>query len=115
MVAAKGITGMSDMRVMASEINAAEMDMSRTGGFAPSQWALCRLPRRGAGDQGDEETAVQVGAQQSRVDGVTELARRSEYREAARKAFVYADFSDKVAKAMSRKAAPLPGETALAT
>ena len=93
MVAAKGITGISDMRFMASEINAAKMDMSRTGGFAPSQWALGRFPRRGGGDQGDEETAVQVGAQQSRVDGVTEFARRSEYHEPARKAFVYADCS----------------------
>ena len=47
---------------------------------------------------------------QARVDGVTEFAKRADYREAAKKASVHHDSSVKVQKAMLRKAAPIPGE-----
>ena len=87
-----------------------KMDMSRVGGFAPSQWVLGRLPRRGAGFQGDDEGFADVGSMQARIDGVTEFAKRADYRECAKKAFVHHDSSVRVQKAMLRKAAPLPGE-----
>ena len=84
--------------------------MSRVGGFSPTQWVLGRLPRRGAGFQGDEEGSQDVGSMQARVDGQTEFAKRADYRESAKKAFVHHDCSVKVQKAMLRKAAPLVGE-----
>jgi hypothetical protein len=109
-IEARGVAGFDQIKMMACEVNATKMDMSRVGGFAPSQWVLGRMPRRGPGEVADDEAFAQVGSQQARIDATSEFAKRMEFREAAKKAFVYVDSSRRVAKALLRKTAPLAGE-----
>ena len=83
--------------------------MTRVGGLAPSQWVFGKFPRRGAGDQFDDEGWANYGSVQARVDGGTAFADRSEYRHSAKKAFVEVDSGRRVAKTLLSKAAPLIG------
>jgi hypothetical protein len=106
----KQVRGGDMMRRMIPEINAVVNEMSRTGGFSPAQWVTGRNPRYSAGEQGDDEQALLLQALEERVDPRTIFAERMDYRHEAKKAFVHADSSKRVAKAMLRKAAPLIGD-----
>ena len=48
---------------MATEVNTVRNDMARVAGFAPSQWVFGKLPRRGAGEQFDEEASAAAVAE----------------------------------------------------
>ena len=108
MVTEKHIVGLDDMETALSEALNAGNEMSRTGGFAPSQWVLGRLPRN-PGAQGDEDEFADVGTIQGQVDGFTAFGHNASYRASARKAFVKYDCGLRVSKAFLRKAAPVPG------
>ena len=86
------------MTIMATEVNAVMNGMYRAGGFSPSQWVLGRLPRHSAGELGDDELAGQVGSLEERVDPTTIFAERMSIMHAAKRAYVCADYSEKMAK-----------------
>ena len=67
-VRARHVTGIDEAKLLAAEVNCTKNDMSRVGGFSPTQWVLGRLPRRGAGFQGDDEGSADVGSMQARVE-----------------------------------------------
>ena len=104
------VRGIEAMRRMACEVNSVVNEMTRTGGFSPAQWVIGRTPRHSAGEQGDDELAGQIGGIQERADPVTIFGERMAMRHEAKKAFVHADSSQRVAKALLRKAAPKVGE-----
>lgn len=97
------------MKILAAQMNASKNDMYRTGGFSPSQWVLGRVPRRGAGEQCDEDGYFDIGSLQERHDGSTHFARSMRIREACREAFIKTDCSRRTQKAILRKAAPVKG------
>ena len=105
-IESKSIKGMRAMTTMAAEVDAVMNGMGRAGGFAPSQWVLGRVPRHSAGEQGDDELAGQVGSLAECVDPTAIFAERMAIRHAAKRAYVYNDSSEKVPKAVLRKAAP---------
>ena len=70
---------------------------------------LGRTPRYSAGEQGDDETAGQLGSLEQRDDPTTIFGERMSYRHVAKKAFVHVDSSKRVASALLRKAAPKVG------
>ena len=58
----------------------------------------------------DEQDHADLGVLQGQLDGPSQFARRTQLRTAARKAFVKEDCGRRVARAVLRKAAPLPGD-----
>ena len=64
-VRARHVTGIDEAKLLAAEVNCTKNDMLRVGGFSPTQWVLGRVPRRGAGFQGDEEGSQDVGSMQA--------------------------------------------------
>ena len=93
------------MRRITMEVKAVVNEQNRTGGFSPAQWVLGRRPIYSAGEQGDGETAGQIGSLEQRDDPTTIFGERMEYRHVAKKAFVHVDSSKRVASALLRKAA----------
>ena len=81
--------------------------MSRARGFAPSQWVLGKLPKE-AGSIMDEENWA--GALTAADDPTLEFGQIAKIREKARKAFVRADMSSRVRRAILRKSAPISKE-----
>ena len=102
----KSVQGFAAMRRLAGEVNATINEMSRVGGFSPAQWVMGRTPRYSAGEQGSDETAGQFSSIQEKVDPTTIFGERIAIRHEAKKAYVLADSSEKVAKAILRKTAP---------
>ena len=105
----KHVVGFDAMRRVAMEVNAVVNKQNRTGGFSPAQWVLGRRPRYSAGEQGDDETAGQLGSLEQRDDPTTIFGERMAYRHEAKKAFVHVDSSKRVASALLRNAAPKVG------
>ena len=83
--------------------------MSRVKGFAPSQWVLGKLPKE-AGSIMDEENWADLGALTAADDPTLEFGQIAKIREKARKAFVRADMSSRVRRAILRKSAPISKE-----
>ena len=83
--------------------------LSRVRGFAPAQWVLGRLPREAASIM-DEENWADLGSLTAAEDSSTEFGRIAKIREKARKAFIRADMSSRVRRAILRKSAPIPKE-----
>ena len=83
--------------------------MSRVTGFAPSQWVLGKLPKE-AGSIMDEENWADLGALTAADDPTLEFGQIARIREKARKAFVRADMSSRVRRAILRKSAPISKE-----
>ena len=109
-IESREVSGLEPMMRMAAEVNSVANEMNRVGGFSPSQWVIGRQPRHAAGEQADDDLAEQVGALQERVDPTTIFGERMAMRHEAKKAFVHQDSSQRVAKALLRKAAPKIGE-----
>ena len=102
----RNVRGLQGMRRMSYEVNNVVNEMRRNGGFSPAQWVLGRQPRYSAAEQGDEDTAGMIGAHQERADPTTIFAERMRMRHEAKKAFIHHDSSQRVSKALLRKAAP---------
>ena len=105
-VEAKNISGMRQMSMTAAEVNPVVNEQNRTGGYSPAQLVIGRTPRYGMAERGSDELAGNVGGLEERVDPTTIFAERMELRQAAKKAYVHADSSKKIAKALLRKTAP---------
>ena len=58
---------------------------------------------------GDEDECHDIGAIQAHVDGPTEFALQSLYRQRAREAFIKRDCGDRVQRGILRNAVPVPG------
>ena len=102
-------TGEEEMNIILTEgVNACN-ELSRHGGFAPSQWVLGKLPRTPA-MQGDEEEAFDIGTIQGHIDGASTFGIQSRYRAKARECFVRWDCGQKMQRALLRKAAPITGQ-----
>ena len=91
---------------LAHGVNSVVNGMHRTGGFLPVQWVLGRRPRCSAGEQGDDEQFHVLEGVQERADPTTISAERMTIRHEAKKALVHIDSSQRVSKALLRKAAP---------
>ena len=102
----KNIRGI-EMKLAAAEVNATINEMSRRGGFSPAQWVIGRQPRYAAGEIGSDEATGVNTVQERDGDSSTIFARRMQIRHEAKKAFVHLDSSERVARAMLRKQAPM--------
>ena len=102
----KNVRGI-EMKLAAAEVNATINEMSRRGGFSPAQWVIGRQPRYAAGEIGSDEATGVNTVQERDGDSSTIFARRMQIRHEAKKAFVHLDSSERVAKAMLRKQAPM--------
>ena len=98
-------------KIAIAEAVSTKNNLSRNGGFSPSQWVFGTLPR-GPGDQFDEQEFADLGPLQGQLEPGTAFARRAELRASARRAFIREDCGRRVARAVLRKAAPLVGEYA---
>ena len=96
-----GAIGRQQVDMCLTECITAINEMARHGGFAPVQWVLARYPRSPA-TLGDEEEAADIGAIQAHVDGPTEFAIQSKYRQEARKQFVNWDCGERVQRGLLR-------------
>ena len=83
--------------------------MSRVRGFAPSQWVLGKLPKEAISIM-DEKNWADLGALTAAEDPTLEFGQIAKIREKARKAFVRADMSSRVRRAILRKSAPITKE-----
>ena len=111
MITEHAVQGFDDMKVAVAEAVSTKNNLSRNGGFSPSQWVFGTLPR-GPGDQFDEQEFADLGPLQGQLEPGTAFARRAELRASARRAFIREDYGRRVARAVLRKAAPLVGEYA---
>ena len=96
------------MTLLASEVSSVKNESSRHGGFAPCQWVIGKFPNR-LGDQFDEDSWADLGILTEKLDADGAFAMRHDIRTAARRAFVRVDCGKRVARAMLRKSAPIPG------
>ena len=101
-IMARSVTGMEEMKMLATQMNAAKNDMFRSGGFTPSQWVLGKIPRRRAGEQCDEDGYFDIGSIQERANGSMHFARSMRMREACREAFIKTDCSRRVVRVPSQ-------------
>ena len=108
-VTARKLRGDAQMTMLAPEVSSVKNEQSRHGGFAPCQWVIGKLPRR-PGDQFDEDGWADLGILSEKLDAEGAFALQQEIRTAARRAFVKADCGKRVARALLRKSAPLPGK-----
>ena len=106
------VRGFDDLKKIAiAEAVSSKNNLSRNGGFSPSQWVFGTLPR-GPGDQFDEQEFADMGPLQGQLEPSTAFARRTELRASARRAFIREDCGRRVARTVLRNAAPLVGEHA---
>ena len=108
-VTARKLVGESQMTMLSAEVTSIKNEQSRHGGFAPCQWVIGKLPRR-PGDQFDEDSWADLGILSEKLDADGAFALQQEIRTAARRAFVKIDCGKRVARALLRKSAPLPGK-----
>ena len=111
MITEHAVRGFDDIKIAIAEAVSTKNNLSRNGGFSPSQWVFGTLPR-GPGDQFDEQEFADLGPLQGQLEPGTAFARRAELRASARRAFIREDCGRRVARAVLRKAAPLVGEYA---
>ena len=111
MITEHPVRGFDDIKIAIAEAVSTKNNLSRNGGFSPSQWVFGTLPR-GPGDQFDEQEFADLGPLQGQLEPGTAFARRAELRASARRAFIREDCGRRVARAVLRKAAPLVGEYA---
>ena len=109
MIEQKNLVEINQTKMIAAEINSVVSEMRRKGWFLPTQWILGRNPRYSAVEQG-EEPAGQLGSPEQRVDPTTIFAERVAIRHRVKIAFIYMGSSERVAKALFRKAAPKTGD-----
>ena len=111
MVIEHAVQGFDDIKIAIAEAVSTKNNLSRNGGFSPSQWVFGTLPR-GPGDQFDEQEFADLGPLQGQLEPGTAFARRAEHGASARRGFIREDCGRRVARAVLRKAAPLVGEYA---
>ena len=83
-------------------------EMTRHGGFAPTQRILSRLPRN-PDTMGDEDECLVLDTLQAHADGPSTFDAQSRYRAKTREAFVRWDDDERVRLVALRKAAPVTG------
>ena len=79
MVADHAVKGFDDMKVAIAKAVSTKNNLSRYGGFSPSQWVFGTLPR-GPGHQFDEQEFADLGPLQGQLEPGTAFARRAELR-----------------------------------
>ena len=105
----QSVSGLTEVVSTAAEVDRTKNELSRTGGFAPAQWVLGRLPRV-PGSQYDEDESHDMGALANTAgDGSNEFSRQAAIRASSRLAFAQHDVGRRTARALLRKAAPLIG------
>ena len=100
MITEHAVRGFDDIKIAIAEAVSTKNNLSRNGGFSPSQWVFGTLP------------FADLGPLQGQLEPGTAFARRAELRASARRAFIREDCGRRVARAVLRKAAPLGGEHA---
>ena len=93
------------MEMVLQEAVTAKNHLQRHHGFSPSQWVLGKQPRA-PGCFTDESEAADLGIFEARQDPSAAYHRHHAARAAARRAFVHLDVSSRVARALTRNAAP---------
>ena len=110
MITEHAVRGFDDIKIAIAEAVSTK-NLSRNGGFSPSQWVFGTLPRL-PGDQFDEQEFADLGPLPGQLEPGTAFARRAELRASARRTFIREDCGRRVARAVLRKAAPLVREYA---
>jgi hypothetical protein len=106
----KNVAGAEEIAATIAEVVKTKNNLYRRGGFAPQQWVTGRL-QRVPGSTLDEEEFADLGSLAvTASDGTAEFGRQASIRESARKHFAKIDCGSKVARALLRKSAPIPGE-----
>ena len=100
--------GYDQVDMILSETLSALNEMTRIGGFAPSQWVLGRLPRV-PGSQGDIEEYADVGTIQAHLDGPTAFGIQNRYRLLVREQFVKWDLGERMQRAICWNASSVDG------
>ena len=85
MITEHAVRCFDDMKIAIAEAVSTKNNLSRNGGFSPSQWVFGTLPR-GPGDQFDEQEFADLGPLQGQIEPGTAFARRAELRASARRA-----------------------------
>ena len=93
------------MEMVLQEAVTAKNHLQRHHGFSPSQWVLGKQPRA-PGCFTDESEAADLGIFEARQDPSAAYHRHHAARAAARRAFVHLHVSSRVARALTRNAAP---------
>ena len=105
----QSVAGEEDVTIALAELSSVKNSNYRRGGYAPQQWVTGRLVRE-PGTMMDEEEHTDLGALElTASDGVAPFSRNLAIRSAARIRFAKLDCSARSARALLRKAAPLPG------
>ena len=102
MITEHAVRGFDDIKIAIAEAVSTKNNLSRNGGFSPSQWVFGTLPR-GPGDQFDEQEFADLGPLQGQLESGTAFARRAELRASARRANIREDCGRRVARAVLRK------------
>lgn len=105
----KSLVGIEEVRMATAEICSIKNNGYRKGGFTAQQWVTGRL-QRVPGSQMDEDEFADVGSLEvTAADGTSAFARISTVRESAKTTFMKMDCGSKVARAILRRSAPIPG------
>ena len=97
------VRGGETMKMAAAQVIATKNEMSRHGGFSPSQWVLSKLPRAPLSQMDTQETDA-PGSHQALLDAQGAFAERMRLREAARETLMREDCSQRISRALLRNA-----------
>ena len=95
-----------------TEVTSTKNDMSKAGGFSPSQWVMGKAPRDMPSLMSEERFA-ELGVIEARHDPTSIFALQHLARTEARKAYVHLDCSRRVQRAMSKNVSGFHREHAI--
>ena len=104
-VAESETIGMDDAEMCLMETVAMKNQLQRSHGCSPSQWVFGKQPRN-PGSVTDESESAALGVLEAKVNPAVAYHKQHAARMAAQRACVYLDTSSRVARALTRNAAP---------
>ena len=111
-VADTEIVGLADFEMLLQECTSTKNQMQRTNGYSASQWVLGNQPRM-PGSVTDMSESADLGVIEAKTDPNVAYHKVHNARMSAQRAFVHLDTSSRVARALTRNAAPQHKEYAV--
>ena len=111
-VADTGTSGLADFEMLLQECTSTKNSMQRTNGYSASQWVLGKQPRM-PGSVTDMSESADLGVIEAKTDPTVAYHKVHAARMSAQRAFVHLDTSNRVARALTRNAAPQHKEYAV--
>ncbi|CAL1129119.1 unnamed protein product [Cladocopium goreaui] len=97
--------GLADFEMLLQECTSTKNSMQRTNGYSASQWVLGKQPRM-PGSVTDMSESADLGVIEAKTDPTVAYHKVHAARMSAQRAFVHLDTSNRVARALTRNAAP---------